>query len=259
MVVAAHEWAGQARPWLGVYFLLGALLFVPLAVNPALGRALELQARQIQPGRPLYPLPHLALGPSLFDLAWGIALLLPLAAIARAVALGPAGPGAVWPALRRGWAETARALLGWAVGMAALAAAGLAAAQVAPAAIRAVVVAAVVAAALGAWGVGFWLLALAGREGGRGAEPRRLAEWLRGQPVAAGVGVGLWTVSVALVGMLAAAVTWTSDLWAGMAFEALALAAAWLLAVRTAIVFTSAQVRSGRRSAGMGSVSGRAG
>jgi hypothetical protein len=259
MVLAAREWAGEARSWVGVYLALAVLLFVPLAANPALGRALELQARPIQPGRPLYPLPHLALGPSLFDLAWGIALLLPLAAVARAVALGPRGPGAVLPALRRGWAETARALLGWALGMGAVAAAGLAAALVAPGAVRAVVVAAVAAAALAAWGVGFWLLALVGREGAAGAEPRRLGRWLRAQPAAAAVGVALWTVSAALVGMLAAAVTWTSDLWAGMAFEALALAGAWLLAVRTAIVFASAQARSGPRATGVRSLSGRAG
>jgi hypothetical protein len=248
---AARDWARDARAWLGPYLLVAALAFVPLAVNPALGRALEFQAQPFTPERAYIHLPALPLGPTLFDVAWIILALVVVAGIARAAAGIPAsGARAAWRAVAAGVREGLPAMLPWVAALWVATAACIAA--LAPwrtaAAPAWAAVGAMVALALAAWLAAFWLVVLVAVTGRAGARPATLWRLVRARPWTVIGGGALWAIVVGLVGMLAAAATWTVDLWVGMAFYALALAAAWLVALRTAAALLVAHGAARRRA-----------
>lgn|GEM_PF-6626078 len=236
---SAAMWRAQWRPWLGPYLLLAAMAFVPLALDAALARTLQVQVHRIGgAGAGAAPLAPAA---PVFDAAWILLTLLVGAGIARATTIAAARRAPVWAAVLAGVRDTAAGVAAWAAAGGVVAAGALALLRATSGgAGHGLVVGLTAALAAAAWAWMFWLVAASALAGPRHAGAAALWRASRGRRLGLVAAAALWAVSVGLIGMLAAAVSWSLGLWGGSAFYALTLAAVWLIAVRAAMLALAA-------------------
>lgn len=234
---SAELWQSEWRPWLVPYLLLAAMAFVPLGMDSALARVVQVQIHRIGGAAHAGPPPFLVASP-VFDVAWAMLVLVAGAGIARGLRLSDGGRTPVWRSLIAGVREMTGAIAPWSVAGALAAVAARALFQAAPGgAVHDIVAGAAAVLAVLAWAWTFWLVAAGGLGGSKGARAAHLWRMTKGRRLTFAAGAALWAVGVGLIGMLAAAVAWSLGLWGGSVFYALVVAGAWLVAVRASMLF----------------------